>query len=147
MDVLATFDDAENFWLEGTLHLDASAGGLAFRLDDKGGGYFVELFADTSEVSLRKWLPASATGDPGRPWFRQVELQRGNLPRQVARVEPIPFRLIVVGPYLECSLASEVVLATLSAERTTGRVGVWAESGSASITSLLWTPMRVPIHR
>jgi beta-fructofuranosidase len=146
MDILATDRDAEDFWLEGTLHLDAAAGGLAFRLDEQGGGYFVELTTGTAEVSLRKWLPAPSAGDQRQPWFRQVELQRGRLLRPVQRGASVQFRLIVVGPYVECSLDGEVVLATLSAERTVGRVGFWAESGAASVSSLGLTSMRPPVH-
>ena len=142
MDVLATLHEERDFWLEGVLTLDARLGGLAFRLDDQGGGYLVELIGGASEVTLKKWLPSAQ--DDGRPWFRYDELQRSRLPRPVAPGEPIPFRLIVVGPYVECSLFDEVVLATLSAERTSGRVGIWAESGAASVTGIEWARMRAP---
>jgi beta-fructofuranosidase len=143
MDVLATTDEARDVWLEGVLTLDARLGGLAFRLDDQGGGYFVELIDGTSEVTLKKWLPSAH--DDGRPWFRYDELQRGRLTRPVARGEPVPFRLIVVGPYVECSLLDEVVLATLSAERTSGRIGIWSESGTATVTGMEWARMRAPL--
>jgi hypothetical protein len=52
----------------------------------------------------------------------------------------------VVGPYIECSLGGEVVLATLSAERTTGRFGAWIESGEVRVEGGVWSPMRTPLH-
>ncbi len=143
MDVIATEAEERDLWLEGSLTLDARTGGLAFRLDDDGGGYFVEIAAGGIEVTLQKWLPITR-GPEGVPWFKYVELQRGRLPRPVPTGEPIPFRLIVAGPYVECSLFGEVVVATLSAERASGRVGIWAESGAAEARDVRWAPMRTP---
>jgi beta-fructofuranosidase len=145
MDVLATDEPAINFCLAGKLRLDAAAGGIAFRLDDEGGGYFVGLRAGSDEATLTKWLP---TRDPhdGRRWFRVDELQRGRLRRPLDAGLTLPFTLIVNGPYLECSFDGEVVLATLSAERTSGRVGFWAESGTLTATAVELAPMRVPGH-
>lgn len=141
-DVLASEPVVDQAIVTGALTLDAGLGGLAFRLDQGGGGYFVALAPGRDEVCLMKWLPAD--GDDGRPWFRYVELQRGRLPRPLPRGQAVPFRLILAGPYLECSLDGEVALATLSAERLAGRLGIWAESGGAFAEDLLRAPLRVP---
>ncbi|HLZ07273.1 MAG TPA: hypothetical protein VKT80_01705 [Chloroflexota bacterium] len=145
MDVVASAQNVGDVILEGTLTLGARAGGLGFRLDDDGGGYFVDLRAGSDEVVLKKWLPTrSAAGD--QDWFNYVELQRGSLTRAVRPGDAIPFRLLLVGPYLECSLFGEVAIATASAQRTSGRLGIWAESGTASASDLSWSEMRQPRH-
>ncbi len=143
-DIVATAEEATNFVFSGTLTLDAMAGGLCFRLDHEGGGYFISLAAHSAEVKLLKWLPA---GDPAA-WFRYTVQQRAQLHRPLMRGERIPFSLLVVGPYIEVTLGDEheVVLSYLSAERTTGTLGIWVESGTASASDTLFVPMRVPQH-
>jgi beta-fructofuranosidase len=145
-DVLASREPATDVWFEGVLSLRATSGGLAFRLDDEGGGYFVTIQPGGREVLLHKWLP---TRDPhdGRRWFRYLEVQRGQLPRPVLAGEPIRFRLLIAGAYVECALDDEVVIATLSAERTVGKLGIWAESGRLSATDVRAAPVRLPEHR
>lgn len=142
-DVVATRDEAEHFLLQGMLSLDAVSGGLAFRLDGQGGGYFVEVTAGSTEVKLVKWLP---TVRDGMPFFGYTVLQRGILRSPVSPDAPLPFALLVVGPYIEVTLGDEVVLCTLSAERARGPVGIWAQSGTAHAEALRLTPMRVPQH-
>jgi beta-fructofuranosidase len=144
MDVLASAEHAEDIWLVGELTLAGVRGGIAFRLDDQGGGYYVEIVSGSTEVILKKWLPINTTD--GRPSYRYVELQRGALQQSVAPGEAIPFLLISSGAYVECSLGGEVVLSTLSAERTVGRVGIWAESGDVSASELAWAPLRKLRH-
>src|SRR5215510_12172970 len=58
MDVLAGADEAGDFRFEGRLVLGPGArqGGLGFRMDERGGGYFVELSLGSAEVVLGKWL-------------------------------------------------------------------------------------------
>ena len=145
MDVLAAAEPFADFWFEWLFRLDGAGGGLAFRLDDEGGGYFVALVAGSDVVELVKWLLVRDPFDDRR-WFRVAELQRGRLPRPLARGEPVAFRLLVVGPYLECSFGDEVVLATLSAERRVGQVGLWVESGTLLADDLRLAPMRAPEH-
>jgi beta-fructofuranosidase len=145
LDILATDEPATNVWFEGTLSLRAAGGGLGFRLDDEGGGYFITLRPGNQEVQLHKWLPVRDPYD-GRPWFRYVEVQRGQANRPVPTGSPLRFRLLTVGPYVECALDDEVVLATLTAERTSGRLGIWAESGSARANQVRAAPVRVPDH-
>lgn len=141
-DIVATADAATHFTFSGTLTLDAMAGGLGFRLDTDGGGYFVGLTAGSTEATLTKWLPA---GDPPA-WFRYTVLQRTQLRQPIAAGQPLPFSLRVVGPAIECTLDDDVVFAYLSAERATGPIGIWAESGAARATDVQLTPMRVPEH-
>lgn len=129
MDVLASDEAVADVWVEGAFALAAGSGGVGFRLDDAGGGYFIEMTAGGTEVSLRKWLPVRNPRD-SRSRFHVVELQRGRLHRPAPTGQAVPFRLLVVGPYIEWSLGDEVVLATLSAERAAGRIGCWAEGGS-----------------
>ena len=145
MDLLATAEAAGDVWLEGTLRFDARSGGLVFRLDGLGGGYFVELREGSAEVTLAKWLPVVDPSGSCRE-ASCVELQRGRLPHAIGAGDRVPFRLLVVGPYVECSLGGEVVLAELSAERLAGQVGLWAESGSVGAGDLHWAPMRRPAH-
>ena len=84
--------------------------------------------------------------EDGLPWFKYQELQRGQLRQAVTAGEAHRFRLLVVGAYIECSIDGEVVLATASQERQTGRFGVWTEGGQASVTDASWSPMRRPVH-
>jgi beta-fructofuranosidase len=145
MDLLTTPAPVADCWIEGVLNLAAISGGFGFRLDSDGSGYFVELRVGASEVTLQKWLPVTNPRDGRRsPGF--VELQRGVLRQPLAVGAPLPFRLLVVGPYIECSLHGEVVLAELSEERTSGRFGIWVDSGTVSATELRWAPMRRPDH-
>ncbi len=145
MDIVASNAMVEDVWFEGVLTVDAVAGGIAFRLDDDSSGYFITLTSGSQEVTLQKWLP---TRDPysERPWFAVTLLQRGALPQPLRSGSQIPFRLLSVGPYIECSLNGEVVLATLSGQRTAGRIGIWAESGAVTATDVWQAPMRQPEH-
>ena len=142
-DILTMTEAAEHFWLEGDLTLSAGAGGLVFRFANDGGGYFVRLQAGSASVSLVKWL---GVAEPDRSWFRYAEIQRGEMARPLIPGEPIRFHLLVVGPYLECSLNGEIVFATVSAERVGGPVGIWAESGRINARNVFWAPMHVPQH-
>jgi hypothetical protein len=143
--VLRMPDEIADGWFEGTLRLDAGLGGLAFRLDAEGGGYFVNLVAGSDEVTLDTWLP-TRHAEGTRGWFNRAELQRGRLPSTVQANEAISFQLLLVGPYIELSLGGEVVLATLSWERRQGGVGVWVDSGTLVAESVRWAPMRAPAH-
>lgn len=145
LDVAATAGEAGDVWVEGEIALDAPIGGLALRLDPQGTGYFITLHAGSPAVTLTKWLPGQAPAG-GRAWFRYVELQRGELRAPLARGHAVPFRLIVSGQYVECSLDGEVVLATLSAERLRGHVGVWADSGSVAAREFRSAPLRPLRH-
>ncbi len=55
-------------------------------------------------------------------------------------------QVISSGPYIEVSLDGEVVLATLSGERTVGEVGIWAESGTIDLTDPRIVPLRPLQH-
>jgi hypothetical protein len=55
-------------------------------------------------------------------------------------------QLIVNGPYIEAALDGEVVIAALSGERATGQLGIWAESGSVTLTDPILTPLHRPRH-
>ncbi len=144
LDLLATSGEHEDFHFTGTFLLDAPVGGLAFRLEgDTGGGYFIELEEGSSRVSLQKWLGASQRN---RPWFAWKELQQGRLRQPFEPGTPLDISLISNGPYIEVAFDGEVVLATLSGERVTGQVGIWAESGSATLTNATLTPLDQPRH-
>ena len=146
-DLLATPEPIQDFSLNATLTLDAQAGGIAFRLDgDTGGGYFIELGAGSDEVVLQRWLLTTEERS-GRRWFAYDELQRGRLRAPFAPGVPLELRLLVNGPYIECSIDGEVVIATLSAARTEGRAGIWVDSGSARLTNFEIAPLRTPEHR
>lgn len=146
MDLAYTEADYGDAYAEGTLRLQAVSGGLAFRLDPATtGGYFIELQAGSPEVLLKKWL---IKPDPrtGRPWFGMVLLQRGALSNPLPPDSAVPFKLVLSGPYIELELAGQVVIATLSAERRSGRLGLWAESGRISIEGFQAAPLRPLVH-
>lgn len=136
MDIAASREIAGDFVLTGTLQLDAAAGGIAFRLADDGSGYFITLRPGTTTVSLQKWLPTEDRFDQ-RPWFSYVTIQEETIVSPLDWSAGIPFRLISSGPYIELSLAHEVVLAALSGERLTGRFGFWAESGDVRASDVM----------
>jgi beta-fructofuranosidase len=144
MDVVGGAELVGDFWWSGQLHLSGRAGGLAFRLEEDGTGYLVEIQDGGQTASLQKWLLGRDAS--GRPTFKYTELQRGRLATPVTPGAPVAFELLVVGAYIECSLGGEVVLATLSAERTRGRFGAWVESGEVRVEGGIWAPMRAPEH-
>ena len=145
-DLLVMRHEAEHFVFEGRFSLSSGSGGLVFRFDPRGGGYEVHLQTGSAEIALHKRLPES--GRDGRvSSARYVELQRGRVVEPIAAGKVVTFRLVVVGPYIECSIDGEVALATASAERTAGPAGVWAESGNLEAHHLVWRRMRAPEHR
>jgi len=146
LDLLATAEEFDDFLLTGTLTLGAPVGGIGFRLEGAyGGGYFLEIEAGSDRISLQKWLSATERWTD-RPTYAWHELQRGRLPRRFEPGTPLPLKVIANGPYIEISLDGEVVIATLSGERTTGQFGIWAESGSVSLGDPVLTPLRPLRH-
>jgi len=135
MDIAVSRETASDFILTGSLRLDAATGGIAFRLDDDGSGYFVTLRPGCDNVSLHKWLPTEDRFDQ-RPWFSYVTIQEETIVQPLDWPSGVSFRLISSGPYIELSLAGEVVLSALSGERQQGRFGLWAESGSVRANEL-----------
>ena len=146
VEIVAGTHDRPDVLFEGALTLQAAAGGLIFRLDDDEGGYTITLTPGTADVILAKSFETIRPED-ALPWLRYQELQRGQLRQPLTAGEAHTFRLLVVGAYIECSIDGEVVIATASQERQSGRFGVWAESGQASIADARWSPMRRPAHR
>ena len=146
MDVLTTSTDQTDLDVAGTLRIDAAAGGLAFRVDAQtGAGYFVELRAGTRGVALQKLLPTRDRWT-GQQRFAYTDYQRGELRDALARDAAIPFRLILSGPYIELTLADEVVISTLSGEVVSGRFGFWVEDGTGSLGDIMAAPLKpVPI--
>lgn len=143
MDALTMTESADHFWFEATITLDAARGGLVFRFEDDGSGYFLKLEPGSTTVSLQKWL---GLHDANRGWFRYAEIQRARVMTPIATGEPIRVLLLVVGPYVECSLNGEVVIAAMSAERVGGPAGIWAESGAIAARDVRWSSMREPRH-
>ena len=140
-DLAVSADEMGDFLFEGELTLDAPAGGLGLRLDERGGGYIVELAPGRDEVTLQTWLPPT-----DQPTYGYQEIQRGRLYRPLDTGRPVPFRLLSVGSYVELELDGEVVLATFTGRRTVGQVGLWAEGGRASIADARLSPMRRPVN-
>jgi hypothetical protein len=146
METRLTERDYGDLHATGRLRLSATTGGLSFRFDPAtSDGHQIELQAGSTEVLLKKWL-LSPEPRTGRPWFRMEILQRGQLPRPLARDTVVPFSLILSGPYVELELDGQVVIATLTAERVTGRFGIWAESGGISIDDFQISPLRPLTH-
>ncbi|MBA3378038.1 MAG: hypothetical protein H0T93_04075 [Chloroflexia bacterium] len=146
LDLLATDHDLADFHLSGTLTLDAPVGGIGFRLEGaSGGGYFLEIEKGSDRVSLQKWLGATAPWT-NRPTFAWQELQRGRLQEPFLPGTPLAMELISSGPYIEISLDGEVVIATLSGERTVGQLGIWCESGLIALTDPVVSSLRPVQH-
>jgi beta-fructofuranosidase len=135
MDIAASRETPGDFTLSGTLRLDATTGGLVFRLHDDGSGYFITLRPGDANVTLHKWLPTEDRFDQ-RPWFSYVTIQEAPLHLSPDWSSGVPFTLISCGPYIELSLDGEVVLACLSGERLEGRFGFWVESGGMEVGGL-----------
>lgn len=146
MDTLVTDAECGDLQATGVLRLEAVTGGLVFRFDPEASdGYFIELQAGSADVVLKKWLLTS-DHRTGQPWFRVEILQRGSLPAPLVAGSAAPFSLILSGPYIEFELNSQVVIATLSGERQSGRLGVWVESGRISIDQFHAVPLRPLVH-
>ncbi len=143
MDVLAAEDEAADADITLDLVLSGAAGGLGFRLDDEGGGIFVEAAPGSREIALVKWMPE---GDPraGTRGYRREEVQRETMAEPFPSEHAVALRLLTVGPYIEVSVAGEVVIATFSGERFAGGWGIWVESGTARASNVLLAPMRRP---
>jgi beta-fructofuranosidase len=141
-DLIVTDDELGDFMLEGELVLDAPSGGLGLRLDDRGGGYFVEFTPGRHECSLQKWLPPV-----DQPTYSYQEIQRGRLYRPLDAGQAVPFRLLSVENYIEVEIGGEVVLATLSGARISGLAGLWADDGTAQIANARLTTMNRPVNR
>lgn len=145
MGVLPSEEIGESFVLSASLTLEGARGGLAFHLDGDAGGYFVEIDAGSTEAHPLKWLSVPNPTEAGT-WFRYAELQHGRLAAPVSRGKPVRLVLLVVGPYIECSVDGEVVLATVSGERDRGNFGIWSDGGGLIAADVRWAPMRVPAH-
>lgn len=113
--------------LKGRLVIGHPVGGIVFRHKENLGGYFIELTKGSTVVQLRKTLDTRDVVR-GRPWFASTVLQQGELHTPLAD-EPIDIVLILNGPYVEFSVNSQVVLATFTAERVDGGLGVWSHGG------------------
>ena len=130
MEIVATSGEFSDFLFEGTLTIDAATGGIGFRLDEEGGGYFVSLQPGRTKVTLEKWLPKHDPFDD-RPWFNVVTLQEAQLAQPFDLHQPHTFQLLSVGEYIEFSLDGDLLIATLSGARRSGHVGIHAMSGEA----------------
>jgi beta-fructofuranosidase len=144
MDVLLAASAASDADITLKLDLSCAAGGLAFRMDEEGGGYFVEFTPQLREASLVKWLPERNARTGFRGYRREV-VQRETMFTPFPASEKVAVRLLVVGPYVEVSVRGEVVLATFTGERLTGSWGIWAESGAARADEVRIAPMRRPV--
>ena len=136
-----TSDDHGDLILEGTLTIDAAAGGFRFRADgETGEGYTVEFRRGYREVALQKLTPTMDKWT-GQRRFTYADYQRGMLPAPVGPDRAMPFRLVLSGPYIELSIAGEVVIATLSGARTIGQLGIWAEDGRVTLADATFAPL------
>jgi beta-fructofuranosidase len=143
MDLLASERSGRDFDLTMRLDLRAATGGIGFRLDDEGGGVFIEFAPASPDATLVKWLPERSARD-GRRGYRREELQREAMSAPWPAGEGVPVRLLSVGPYVEVSVRGEVVLATFTGERLECRWGIWAESGQVAASDVKIAPMRRP---
>lgn len=144
LDVLATAEPVGDVCLDGLLDLDAAAGGLVVRLGERGDGIFIALAPGSTHARLERW-GASAPRASDRP-FRFATLQDARLRQPIERGRPLPFRLLSVGHYLECSLDGSVVLTAFLPDQAIGRIGIWAEGGAVAASAPRLSPMRQPAH-
>ena len=145
MDVLTAGALADDFVLEGILTLDGARGGLGVRLDAEGNGLYVELAPGSRRVTLQRWGSTRNDHD-GTHRHEFDELQAVTLPAQMKAGAAMPIRLLVVGPYVEVSLAGEVAIAAMTGKPRAGAWGMWVEDGSCGLTEARWAPMRRPVH-
>ena len=127
-DALASAAAIGDGIVSGTLRLDAPLGGMALRLDERGGGLFARLAAGGREVVLERWGagPARAADRP----FKYAEVARGVLARPLGAAAEV--RLLAAGHYLELSVDGEVALVAATPETGLGRAGLWVDSGLAA---------------
>jgi len=141
MEILAAPDRFGDFILEGTVALDAASGGLAFALEDDATGYFVTLYPEEDRIELVKWL--EGTREDGARWFDYETTQSAHA--KLARLrEGARVRLLVVGGEIEFSVDGRLYIAAISMARSSGRVGLFVNSGSGRLEDATVTPMRAP---
>jgi beta-fructofuranosidase len=133
LEIAQSRDAFGDFLLEGQLALDAVSGGFVLRSDDTGAGYHIVITPGSDRVRLIKWLPTIDRHDQ-RPWFAYTTIQEGRVIGDLDWHADVDFRLLAAGPYIELTLAGEIVLAALSGEIQHGRLGFWAESGALRVT-------------
>jgi len=142
MEILAGADTHTNFTLEGKLSVNAAAGGVAFALEDNSTGYFVTLWPEESRIELIKWLERRR--EDGTRWFDYEVTQSAH-----AKLDPlkdgVDVKLLVAGGEIEFSINGRLYIAAISMARASGRVGVFANTGSVKIATPKITPMRAPV--
>ena len=143
MDVLPAASVATDFVVEGSLVLSGARGGLALRLDDDGCGLYVELTPDSRHIALQRW-GMTRNGRDGRLRYAFEELQSSHRSAVVDVGNPMPFRLLSVGPYIEASFGGDVAISAMTGNPASGRWSIWVENGSCVASDLRWAPMRRP---
>jgi len=123
------------------IRMTAPRGGIAFRTDEDGGGWYLEYIKATGALTLSKWVPTEDAREHRRG-YRWEELQRRVVPGIIDYASYLSFRIVFFGPYVEVSVNGEVVLATLTGERSSGPVGLWVDSGKIAARMLQFRPMR-----
>ena len=128
---------------KGPCTLSGARGGLALRLDDDGCGLFVELTPESGQIVLQRWGFTRHERDGGLRYAYDV-LQASHRSTLIDAGNPIPFRLLSVGPYVEASFGGELAIATMTGSPATGSWGFWVEDGSCTARDLRWAPMQRP---
>jgi hypothetical protein len=143
MDVVVASEAATDFVVEGSLVLSGARGGLALRLDDDGCGLFIELTPESGQIELQRWGFTRNERHGGMRYAYDV-LQSSHRSIPIHVGNPIPFRLLSVGPYVEASFGGEVAIATMTGSPAAGAWGIWVEDGSCTVSDLRWAPMQRP---
>jgi hypothetical protein len=135
---------AHNFQANGELTLNAARGGLALRVgNDESSGLFIELTPDSRIVTLQRWGTRQRNMGGALGLTYEV-LQQAELHEPLRASEPFTFTLLNVGPYVECSINDEVVLATMTGRPADGACGAWVEDGDLVAVNVTWVAMRQP---
>jgi beta-fructofuranosidase len=143
MDVLLATYAKTDFIVEGSLVLAGPRGGLALRLNDDGCGLFIELTPESGQIALQRWGLTRNERNGGLRYAYNI-LQSSHRSTPIDTGNPVPFRLLSVGPYVEASFGGEVAIATMTGSPEAGAWGVWVEDGACSVSDLRWAPMRRP---
>lgn len=138
----AHFPNIRDFTLKGRLTVEAHSGGICFHLDEDGAGYFLEFCPVLGTVRLIRH--AHRTLENGQPWFDYRVLQERMADFSMGSISIL---LRHIGGEVEISLNGRVSFSTVTTALHTGRIGIFAQSGSVDVQNMSIVSMRMPENR
>lgn len=144
METVTSKTNYRNIMFEGRLYVNAAKGGLCFHLDNESCGYYLEMIPEENRIRLIIHLKATIAD--ANEWFDYKVLQERHVSATDLGERGVSFMLRVVGGEIEFSLDGEVLLSTVSAARTEGYLGFFADCGSVRIENAQMTRMSIPAN-